>query len=408
MRHALGVLGILAAGVLLAVSAAMNWRFGMSLGRTEIDGQIYGAASVAADCMKALVPFFFFAAIKNRAWSQALASFVVWGVVTVYSFTSAFGHAALNRFDVASGRQAEQQEYKDLRADLDRAKEQLKWVPEHRPALTVKAEIEGLKVAKAWRDTDGCQKVTGPYGRTFCQQVSGLQAELASAEQSVNLEGRISAVQAKLANVDTAHVMSETDAQAKVLASVTGIQIEQIQLAMTLFIAILLEVGSGFGMYIAFSQWKVYDRPAPSAPRMVPVNTAAAAVAGPSIAPAPVQIEKPRSGANDNATKVAASSPAPQRLVAPESDVERYYKERIETQDGSSVTATELFEDYCQWCEELEKEPLAFPKFSRDFGELGVQKARVAGRVRYIGVARKSSKELEGVTNSPIFGVKAA
>ena len=66
MRHALGVLGVLAAGVLLAVSCAMNWRFGFSLGRTEFDGQIYGAASAAADCMKALVPFFFFAAIRNR------------------------------------------------------------------------------------------------------------------------------------------------------------------------------------------------------------------------------------------------------------------------------------------------------------------------------------------------------
>ena len=71
MRHALGVLGVLAAGVLLAVSCAMNWRFGFSLGRTEFDGQIYGAASAAADCMKALVPFFFFAAIRNRMWSQA-------------------------------------------------------------------------------------------------------------------------------------------------------------------------------------------------------------------------------------------------------------------------------------------------------------------------------------------------
>ena len=38
MRHVLGVLGVVAAGVLLAVSAAMNWRFGVSLGRTELDG----------------------------------------------------------------------------------------------------------------------------------------------------------------------------------------------------------------------------------------------------------------------------------------------------------------------------------------------------------------------------------
>ena len=75
MRHLLGLLGIIAAGVLLAVSAAMNWRFGYSLGKTELDGQIYGAASAAADCFKALVPFFFFAAIKNRDVAALGASF---------------------------------------------------------------------------------------------------------------------------------------------------------------------------------------------------------------------------------------------------------------------------------------------------------------------------------------------
>ena len=36
-----------------------------------MDGQIYGAASAAADCFKALIPFFLFAAIRNRMWSQA-------------------------------------------------------------------------------------------------------------------------------------------------------------------------------------------------------------------------------------------------------------------------------------------------------------------------------------------------
>jgi phage/plasmid-associated DNA primase len=118
---------------------------------------------------------------------------------------------------------------------------------------------------------------------------------------------------------------------------------------------------------------------------MAPVSTAAAAVA----APKAVAIAKPRSGANDN-----RSSPA-QRLIAPETDVERFYKERIETQDGSSLTATSLYEDYCAWCEDQQKEPLALPTFGREFGELGVQKARIAGRVRYIGIALKSAGELE-------------
>ena len=173
---------------------------------------------------------------------------------------------------------------------------------------------------------------------------------------------------------------------------------EDVQTALTVFVALLLEVGSGFGMYIAFSQWRLYESHAPAAPVMVPVSTAAAAVA----APTAVAIAKPRSGANDN-----KSAPA-QRLIAPENDVERFYKERIETQDGSSLTATSLYEDYCAWCEEQQKEPLALPTFGREFGELGVQKARRAGRVRYIGSALKSAGELEQDKKPPVFGEKAA
>ena len=88
-RHILGVLGVLAALVLLVVSMMMNYQFGSSLGKTATDKHIYGMASAAADCFKALAPFFFFAALRNRVWSQAVAAALVWAVVTVYAFTSA-------------------------------------------------------------------------------------------------------------------------------------------------------------------------------------------------------------------------------------------------------------------------------------------------------------------------------
>jgi hypothetical protein len=391
MRHALGVLGVLAAGVLLAVSCAMNWRFGFSLGRTEFDGQIYGAASAAADCMKALVPFFFFAAIRNKMWSQAAASALVWVVVTSYSLTSALGHAALNRLDTAGQRTATADSYKDHRADLARAQEQLSWIPQHRPAQAVQADIDAVKDERAWTGTEQCSKVTGSKSRGFCQKYHALSAELASAQQSIALEARIADIQGKMTNTNGHAVMTEADPQAAVLAKLAAIiapniKIEDVQTALTVFVALLLEVGSGFGMYIAFSQWRLYESHAPTAPVMVPVSTAAAAVA----APVAVAIAKPRSGANDN-----RSAPPAQRMIAPENDVERFYKERIETQDGSSLTATSLYEDYCAWCEEQQKEPLALPTFGREFGELGVQKARIAGRVRYIGIALKSAGELE-------------
>ncbi|MEZ5817163.1 MAG: hypothetical protein R3D44_08790 [Hyphomicrobiaceae bacterium] len=402
MRHVLGVLGVLAAAVLLAVSAAMNWRFGYSLGKTELDGFIYGSASAAADCFKALVPFFFFAAIRNRMWSQAVASAVVWVVVLAYSLTSALGHAALNRLDTAGQRAAHAQSYQDLRSDLKRAEEQLSWIPQHRPAATVQAELDSMKLQRPWKWSNACAEVKGKQTRDFCQKFQGLTSELASAEQADLLGKRIDEVQAKLANANGngnsgAAVMSEADPQAAVLSKLVAfvgmgkIKIEDMQTALTIFVALLLEVGSGFGMYVAFSTWRLHEREAPSAPRLEP------AVANVS-APAAVRVAQRAAPATPAAAVAIANDNKDvpvQRLVAPETDVERFYKERIETTDGSSLTATALYEDYIAWCEEYDKEPLALPTFGRDFSELGVQKAKIAGRVRYIGVALKSGSVSE-------------
>ena len=87
MRHVFGVVGCIAALILLCVSAAMNWQFGFSLGKTEFDSHIFGAASVAADGMKALMPFFIFAAWRNRNWSQALGGTALWAVCILYALT---------------------------------------------------------------------------------------------------------------------------------------------------------------------------------------------------------------------------------------------------------------------------------------------------------------------------------
>jgi hypothetical protein len=404
IRHALGVFGVLAAGVLLAVSAAMNWRFGFSLGRTELDGMIYGSASVAADCLKALIPFFFFAALKNRMWSQVAAAAVVGVVVTAYSLTSALGHAALNRFDTTGHRMVEAQSYKDLRSDLKRAQDQLSWIPQHRPAATVQGEIEVMKNQKAWSFTQACTNVTGSKGREFCQQYHGLNAEMASGQQAQALEARIAEIQGKLGKTDAMTVMGEADPQATVLSKLSGLSVDQVQMAMTIFIALLLEVGSGFGMYVAFSQWRLYDREAPAAPKMASVeSTAAAAVAAPQPAAA-VAVRKPRFGANDNRSLPSTTT----KLLVPETDVQRFYKESVDSQDGHTVSATSLYEAYCVWCEERQKEPLALPTFGREIAEFGIQKVKKKDGVRYVGIALKSDLELEEDKKLPAMRAEAA
>jgi hypothetical protein len=451
MRHVLGILGVLAAGVLLAVSAAMNWRFGYSLGTTEFDGLIYGAASAAADCLKALIPFFLFAAVRNRMWSQAAAAAVVGVVVTAYSLTSALGHAALNRLDTTGQRAQQTAVYQDMRADVKRMEEQVSWIPQHRPAATVASEMNGLKNQISWSRTQGCTVVNGKFNRDFCQQYHTLSAEHANGVQAAELSKKIMQVKADLAKAGDGHTaLTEADPQAAMLAKIGGlvfadVKVDDVQMALTIFIALLLEVGSGFGMYIAFSQWRLHDalhnprvasaaavgQAAVAMPLDVqvkaPVATPVAAevIAAPAITavapaavlaapavqaivaapPAPTVITPPAATANDNTDRALPI----QRMVAPESDVERFHKEKVETEDGATITAVELYDSYCQWCEEQDKEPLALPTFSRDFGELkGIKKAKIAGRVRYLGIAVRGAKDTAEDKNPPVPITRAA
>jgi hypothetical protein len=390
-------LGVVAAGILLAVSAAMNYRFGFSLGKTALDGQIYGAASAAADCFKALVPFFLFAAIRNRMWSQAFAAALVWTVVTSYSMTSALGHAALNRLDTTGQRAVESANYKDLRADSKRAQDQLTWIPAHRPAETVSSELNVLKAQRPWLVTKECTEVSGKNAREFCQQFHKLNAELASAQQSQKLESRISEIGAKLAKTAGGTVMAEADPQASVLAKITGLELDKVQTALTIFVALLIEIGSAFGMYVAFAYWRINDRAVEQAPASPAVAAAAATVAP---APAPAVQEAAATPAAMEEEQAAAEPPAPRRLNAndnrlprgvPDSDVQRFYRERvIAASESSSLTSTELYEEYCRWCEDNEKEPFAHPRVTREIGELGVKKERIGKRTRYFGIALRS------------------
>jgi hypothetical protein len=76
VAHGLAALVALA---LLAIDALMSFRFGLTLGRTELDAEIYGSALALADILLALIPF------------------SLWAICSVFAFTSAMGFGISNR-----------------------------------------------------------------------------------------------------------------------------------------------------------------------------------------------------------------------------------------------------------------------------------------------------------------------
>ncbi len=397
-RHLLGVLGVIAASVLLVVSAMMNYRFGYTLGKTPSDGHIYGLASAAADCFKALVPFFFFAAWRNRMWSQALAALAVWLVVTGYSMTSALGHAALNRLDTSGQRAAATATYKDMREDLKRTRDQLSWLPPHRAAAAVQADLEGLKSQFLWHRTGECNEPSGKVQREFCQGFRTLEAERANAVRGEKLNGKIEDLNGKIAKTSGGTVMAEADPQASVLSKMTGVEVETIQMALTLFVALLIEIGSGFGMYVAFAYWRTHAPPAPTtpaapaaaplaaAPRRTPISgkddevwtTDTESIEGPPPTPAlPVSVG--HEGANDNATM--------SKWIMPENDVELFYKQGVSVAANETICSQDLYDGYKLWSKGKGKRPLNHSRFSEEFERLGYTTVQIGGRQRYVGLA---------------------
>jgi len=345
----------------------MNWRFGYTLGKSEFESQLYGGASAAADCFKALLPFFIFAALRNKSYSQALGGALLFAVCFSYSLSSSLGFAALNRADITGLRVLKVESHADLRADLERSREALKVLPAHRPAGTVNGEIEAFKQNGRWVSSAGCADATAAKSMSYCEGFLKLKAELAIAEQADKLEGKISQLSTSVGALDSEAAAKATDPQSQMLASLTGRSTEEIQLGLTLLIALLVELGASLGFYTAFSYWRIFD--VKGLPAHEPVRVAAPV---PAFAPM---------------LKAVPSSSDPElRAAQPKTDVELYFEERVGRENGSSVTALALYDDYCQWCEAKGKQPLGLPIFTRRFSDLGVQKAKVAGRIRYMDV----------------------
>ncbi len=364
MRHFLGLTGVIAASILLLVSAAMNWKFGYSLGKSEFESQLYGAASAAADCFKALLPFFIFAALRNKSWSQAFGGILLFVVCFAYSFSSSLGFAALNRADTTGARAIHAESYQELRTDLARSRDRLAKISDPRPVGTVQGEIDALKQNSRWISSNECTNATVQQSMAYCENYHKLRSELAVSYEVVKLEARIGEINLKLSQVPAEAAVKEADPQSQLLAQLSGLSTEEVQTALTVLIAFLVELGASTGFYVAFSFWGIQDRIHHVAPRAV--NTVAAAAPPVVLEADAVQLEDiPES---------------------PKSDVELFFGERVGKEDGSSVMALTLYDDYCAWCEARTKQPLGLPIFNRQFGDLGVQKAKIAGRIRWLGI----------------------
>jgi hypothetical protein len=403
----------------------MNYRFGYGLGKTELESQILGAGSVGADVLKALLPFFVLWAFKHRSWVQAFAGILVWTICSTYSLTSSVGFAAHNRADTVGERQIAATSYKDLREQLKSVNTKLGWIPQHRSVAEVEADINAvldMRIKKGRYRGKTIGEVTKNftrsnwYSRKYSGKVLNLRKELAVARNAEKLEAEKASLVAKLEKTSTKAVTT-ADPQVAILHQLTGVSSDNVRLGLILLLSLLVEIGSGLGFFVVLGGDKAKAiRKQAKAEARAKAEAKVEAVADSKAESKTAEVRKeetaivekqaeaaPAKAANDN-----VSSKRPTVPLISSNELKDYYVDRIEMQDGTSITASALYEDYCAWAEARGKEPMTLPAFGRQFGEIGIQKAKIAGRIRYINVKVKSNDVSTEVNNSSTRRVMAA
>src|SRR5581483_3497379 len=167
-RVVLTSIAVAAVLVMIASSAAMNFMFLSSLGRTPIEGRILGCVSVSADTLKAIMPVFLAWGAAARRWPYVAAAGIVFVVTFAVSLSSALGYVATNRGSVLSARAEAAHRIRRIEAEMKEVNDRARSLPAHRPVGVVDAAIGVLTIDRRWLTTRECSAAASAGQRTFC------------------------------------------------------------------------------------------------------------------------------------------------------------------------------------------------------------------------------------------------
>jgi hypothetical protein len=228
MRISLSILGAIASFTLIIGSAAMNWQFGYSLGKTSTNGLIYGGISVAADILKCLVPFFIAWAFYNRNLVQSLAGIGVLVLCVSYSLTSSVGYSVSNRGAVSKTETVESSILNSNKLSLIADTERLQAI---RATLTNYAAI--LKKRGYLKQSERAHRAE------ILKEQENLKSDIAQYKKDLKL-GIITVAQA-----------NTVTSQQGFIASVSGVSEKYVAIGLVGLLALLLEVGSTLGLWVS-------------------------------------------------------------------------------------------------------------------------------------------------------------
>jgi hypothetical protein len=237
-------LAAVAAFIFIVVSAAMNSLFLSSLGRTNLEGGLFAAISVASDLAKAILPIILLRALAANALARAtIAGALLLGTIAL-SVCSGVGFASMTRGGITADRDSAAERLAQAKADLAEVEQKLTSLGTPRAAAIIEASLNTLYLDKRWQGSDECRSATWQQARSFCADILKLKTELAAAKEMVGLGEKRQSLRASIDAMHANGAMDISDPQSEALAQLSGTKAQTVRAALMILLAVVLELGS--------------------------------------------------------------------------------------------------------------------------------------------------------------------
>jgi hypothetical protein len=243
-------LGVLLTVVMIGLSALINYNFGFSLGTSETNGRIFGAVSVVAVGVMALVPLRVNAHWETGRKSRAILGSALFAILAAYAIAGSIGFGIQNRSQIAGSGETLTAQLKDQVADRDQAVTRLKGLSEDQPAAAISAKIDAAKKDRRWEQTQGCVNATVTASRDFCQEVDGLRARLDVAATAGKLRETIERLSTSIEKLRKQGAGQVADAQSAGFARIFRVDQDAARTGLSILLALVIESVCCFGLLV--------------------------------------------------------------------------------------------------------------------------------------------------------------
>ena len=261
MRHLISGIGILAALILIAASGFMNFTFWQTQGQTAREADLLGSVSVAFDIFKSLLPTYIAWAWALRKRTYMAVGSLLFVLFFSFSLLSAVGFAAGNRGVVSGGREALGLRLAAATAELERVGAQLKGLGSPRAAAVIGSELKALQGDRFWKGSQSCEAPSGGEAQSFCKRFLAKQTELVTSVEADRLRQRVEQLTREIQTLKGQGAGEGKDPQARILSMVSGLGVDLAQKVLVIFIAVLVELGAAFGLFLATGHSFVHRTP---------------------------------------------------------------------------------------------------------------------------------------------------